>query len=102
MSQKKEEQQIDTSKKAGEGGAKKDVIKDDKGVPLSDTDIALFKRYGKGPYTEPLRKVEAEIKELNQKIITLQGIKESDTGLSMPSQWNIQADKQMMKQSPPL
>ena len=103
MSQKKEEQQIDTTKKASESGAKKDaVIKDDKGVPLSDTDIALFKRYGKGPYTEPLRKVEAEIKELNQKIISLQGIKESDTGLSMPSQWNIPADKQMMKQSPPL
>ena len=68
-------------------------MKDDKGVPLTAADINLFKRYGKGPYTESLRKVEAEIKDLNQKIVTLQGIKESDTGLSMPSQWNIEADK---------
>ena len=57
----------------------------DKGVPLTESDINLFKRYGKGPYTEPLKKVEGEIKELNQQIVNLQGIKESDTGLSMPS-----------------
>ena len=78
-----------TGKKAGEGGKKDDVMKDDKGIPLSESDINLFKRYGKGPYTESLKKVEAEIKDLNQKIVALQGIKESDTGLSMPSQWNI-------------
>lgn len=87
------------SKKPEEGKADKDkVMKDDKGVPLTESDIALFKRYGKGPYTEPLRKVEAEIKDLNQKIVNLMGIKESDTGLAMPSQWNIEADKQMLKQ----
>ena len=61
------------------------MLKDDKGVPLTESDINLFKRYGKGPYTEPLKKVENEIKELNQQIVNLQGIKESDTGLSMPS-----------------
>lgn len=61
------------------------MLKDDKGVPLTESDINLFKRYGKGPYTEPLKKVEGEIKELNQQIVNLQGIKESDTGLSMPS-----------------
>ena len=97
MSQKKEEtKQIDTTKKKPEEEKKKDldeVMKDDKGVPLTESDINLFKRYGKGPYTEPLKKVEAEIKDLNQKIVNLQGIKESDTGLSMPSQWNIEADK---------
>lgn len=42
--------------------------------------------------------METEIKELNQKIVNLQGIKESDTGLALPSQWNIEADKQMLKQ----
>jgi len=68
-------------------------MKDDKGLPLTESDINMFKRYGKGPYTESLKKVETEIKELNQKISNLQGIKESDTGLSMPSQWNIEADK---------
>lgn len=89
MSDKKtteETKQIDTTKKADE--PKKDlddVMKDDKGVPLTESDIQLFKRYGKGPYTEPLKKVEAEIKDLNQRIVNIQGIKESDTGLSMPS-----------------
>ena len=84
-----ESKQIDTTaKKAGGEEEKKDkddVLKDDKGVPLTESDINLFKRYGKGPYTEPLKKVEGEIKELNQQIVNLQGIKESDTGLSMPS-----------------
>ena len=84
-----ESKQIDTTaKKTGGEEEKKDkddVLKDDKGVPLTESDINLFKRYGKGPYTEPLKKVEGEIKELNQQIVNLQGIKESDTGLSMPS-----------------
>lgn len=95
MSQKKEEtKQIDTGAKKAEDDKKdKDVMKDDKGQPLTAADISLFKRYGKGPYTESLKKVEAEVKDLNQKIVALQGIKESDTGLSMPSQWNIEADK---------
>lgn len=88
MSNNKEEEkkQIDTGKPAAPAEeAKKDVPKDDKGNPLTEGDIKLLNRYGKGPYTEPLKKVENEIKDLNQKIVTLQGIKESDTGLSMPS-----------------
>ena len=84
-----ESKQIDTTAKKGKGEEEKkdkdEVLKDDKGVPLTESDINLFKRYGKGPYTEPLKKVEGEIKELNQQIVNLQGIKESDTGLSMPS-----------------
>ena len=50
-------EQIDTKKKPlGEGDDKKPV-KDDKmkyemGRPLSEQDIKLFKRYGKGPYTD--------------------------------------------------
>ena len=32
----------------------------------------------------------------------MQGIKESDTGLALPTQWNIQGDRQMQKESPPL
>jgi 26S proteasome regulatory subunit T1 len=52
---------------------------------LTESDIALFKRYGKGPYADPIRKCEDEFKDLNQKISTLCGIKESDTGLALPS-----------------
>ena len=45
----------------------------------------MLKRYGKGPYTEPIKKVEEDIKNFNQKITALCGIKESDTGLALPS-----------------
>ena len=98
MSQKKEEEkktQIDTTGKKPEEAEKKkdDDMKDDKGNPLTEGDIQLFKRYGKGPYTEALKKVEDEIKTLNQKIQDMQGIKESDTGLALPTQWNIQGDR---------
>ena len=98
----KKDEQIDTT-----AGAKKDdkkddkkkdqVLRDDKGVPLSESDIALYKRYGKGPYNDTLRTVENDIKELNQKINEMVGIKESDTGLSLPAQWNLEQDQEMMK-----
>ena len=54
-------------------------------MPLTEEDIALFTRYGKGPYNDQLKKVEGEIKDLNQKIDKLMGIKESDLGLSHPT-----------------
>ena len=49
-----------------------------------------------------MKKSEDEVKELNQKITDLTGIKESDTGLALPAQWNLAMDKQMMKQEHPL
>jgi 26S proteasome regulatory subunit T1 len=60
-----------------------------KPLPLTESDIALFKRYGKGPYTDSIKKAEDDMKEFNQKISTLCGIKESDTGLALPAQWNL-------------
>jgi 26S proteasome regulatory subunit T1 len=77
-------------KKPNEGGAGKEDDKKDKGgAPLSESDIALFKRYGTGPYAEPIKKAEDDIKSFNQKITALCGIKESDTGLALPAQWNL-------------
>lgn len=47
-------EQIDTTKKVADekktDKKKEDVLKDDKGQPLTESDIKLFKRYGKGPY----------------------------------------------------
>lgn len=90
--------QIDSGKKDEKEKKTEKTMKDDKGKPLTEQDIALIKRYGKGPYFEPLKSVEEDIKNYNTKITALCGIKESDTGLALPSQWNLQADAMMMKQ----
>jgi len=96
MTDKKDKDQIDSSSKKEE--EKKKVEKDEKGQPLTEQDIALIQRYGKGPYTVAIRAVEEEIKKQNTTITALCGIKESDTGLALPTQWNLAQDQQMMQQ----
>mmetsp|Transcript_20628 Transcript_20628/g.18043 ORF Transcript_20628/g.18043 Transcript_20628/m.18043 type:complete len:91 (+) Transcript_20628:53-325(+) len=64
-------------------------------VPLDEGDIEQLKKYGMGPYADPIKKVEEENKGLVDEVKKLAGIKESDTGLSLPSQWNINQDKQL-------
>jgi NACalpha-BTF3-like transcription factor len=59
------EEQIDSTKskdekKKDESGDKS--MKDEKGQPLTEQDIALIKRYGKGPYNDAIKTVEADIK----------------------------------------
>lgn len=70
--------------------------------PLDSEDIALLKSYGLGPYTVPIKTIEEEIKKHQQSVKDLIGIKESDTGLSQPSQWDLVGDKQMMQEEAPL
>eukprot|EP00968_Pinguiococcus_pyrenoidosus_P016568 scaffold1610_cov257-Pinguiococcus_pyrenoidosus.AAC.21 len=72
------------------------------GPSLDAGDIALLKTYGLGPYTEAIKKVEAEIKTHQDRVKERVGIKESDTGLGLPSQWDLVADKQMMQEEQPL
>ena len=90
----KKNDQIDTGskKEADKPEKKKDEMKDDKGKPLTEADIAMIKRYGKGPYHEKVKDVEGEIKSQQTKITQLCGIKESDFGESLPAQWNLEAD----------
>jgi 26S proteasome regulatory subunit T1 len=96
------EEQINTASKENKDKEKKEedkkTPKDEKGMPLTEEDIALFTRYGKGPYNDQLKKVEGEIKDLNQKIDKLMGIKESDLGLSHPTQWKVQEDARNKEQ----
>ncbi|GFY97267.1 regulatory particle triple-A 1A [Actinidia rufa] len=80
-----------------------DDIKDEKNPrPLDEDDIALLKTYGLGPYSTSIKKAEKEIKEMAKKVNDLCGIKESDTGLAAPSQWDLVSDKQMMQEEQPL
>lgn len=65
---------------------------------LDEDDVVIMRTYGVGPYVEPIRVAEKEAKEYISKINKLIGVKESDTGLAPPSQWDLEGDKQMMKQ----
>lgn len=69
---------------------------------LDEGDIALLKSYGLGPYTASIKETEKEIKQHQDKLKELIGIKESDTGLSLPSQWDLNSDKQMSQEEQPL
>ncbi|GMN36741.1 hypothetical protein TIFTF001_006257 [Ficus carica] len=80
-----------------------DDLKDEKNPrPLDEDDIALLKTYGLGPYSTLIKKAEKEIKDMAKKVNDLCGIKESDTGLAAPSQWDLVSDKQMMQEEQPL
>ncbi|CAA6662753.1 unnamed protein product [Spirodela intermedia] len=70
--------------------------------PLDEDDIALLQTYGLGPFSKRIKKAEKEIKEIAKKVNDLCGIKESDTGLAPPSQWDLVSDKQMMQEEQPL
>jgi 26S proteasome regulatory subunit T1 len=67
---------------------------------LDEGDINILKRYGMGPYAQKIKTLEDENKAQLQKINKLTGIKESDTGLALPSQWNLQGDKMLLGEEP--
>mmetsp|Transcript_919 Transcript_919/g.2615 ORF Transcript_919/g.2615 Transcript_919/m.2615 type:complete len:439 (-) Transcript_919:230-1546(-) len=84
----------------------KTAEEDEENVPpppeLDSGDIELLKTYGKGPYSAALKKVEEDIKKHEKEVKELIGIKESDTGLCIPSQWDLVSDKQMLQEEQPL
>jgi len=69
---------------------------------LDEGDIALLKTYGVGPYSKSIKTTEDDIKKITKHVNEICGIKESDTGLGPPSQWDLVADKQMMSEEQPL
>jgi 26S proteasome regulatory subunit T1 len=71
-------------------------------IPLDDDDIALLKTYGLGPYSNSIKSLEADLRVISHKVNELCGIKESDTGLAQPSQWDLTQDKQVMQEEQPL
>lgn len=44
--------------------------------------------------------MEKEVKDLNELIIKKVGIKKQDTGLSLPSQWNLMEDRKLLGEEP--
>ncbi|ODQ66557.1 protease subunit component [Nadsonia fulvescens var. elongata DSM 6958] len=79
-----------------------DDTKQENITPLSEGDIQVLKTYGAAPYGNPLKEIEKDIKDIQNKINEKVGIKESDTGLAPHSLWDIAADKQRMQEEQPL
>lgn len=69
---------------------------------------------GNGPYTSSIKSLEKEVTNLSKHILettgifeysiisSCTGVRESDTGLTPPSQWNLMADRQMLASGQPL
>ena len=94
------EETIDTSKNAAKKDKKatqEDSDEEKEIKPLDQEDIQLLMRYNRSTQFD---KIQGEIKDYTDKIIKLCGIKESDTGLALPSQWNLEQDKQLVKEKP--
>jgi len=87
---------------ANKQGTKKDDDDEPEPEAIDEEDVAIMRTYGVGPYLKSIKKAEEDHKEYLTKINKLIGVKESDTGLSPPSQWDLEGDKQMMKQEQPL
>eukprot|EP00161_Ancyromonas_sigmoides_P006727 TRINITY_DN177_c0_g1_i1.p2 TRINITY_DN177_c0_g1~~TRINITY_DN177_c0_g1_i1.p2 ORF type:complete len:459 (+),score=252.60 TRINITY_DN177_c0_g1_i1:91-1377(+) len=81
---------------------KEDPPEERKTQALDAGDIALLKSYGHGTYTTRIKTVEDDIARLSKTVDAITGIKESDTGLAPPSQWDLLHDKQMMQEEAPL
>lgn len=90
---------MNTDKKEEKKEVKKDEKKEDKTdengkevkpKPVDEADIDLLKRYGRGPYSEKIKSIEDEVKAYTTTINKLCGIRESDTGLSLPTNWVIE------------
>lgn len=71
-------------------------------IPLSEGDIQVLKTYGAAPYLASLKQLEKDLKEIEDRIKELIGIKESDTGLAPPQLWDVLRDKQRIQDEPPL
>lgn len=99
--EKKADEKVDPKAKK----AKEDMDNDENEkevAALDEDDVDIMRTYGVGPYVKPIAKTDQGNKDYIGKINKLIGIKESDTGLAPPSQWDLEGDKQMMKQEQPL
>ena len=72
----------------------------EKKTGTDEDDIDILKKYGRGPYTEKIKTLEDEVKDLTKEVNKLCGIRESETGLSLPSNWVTIADKKAAAEEP--
>ena len=86
---KEEHKEEETTEEPKEEQKKEDEKKEDKlkKTGSDEDDIDILKKYGRGPFSEKIKTIEEEVKELTKDVNKLCGIKESETGLSLPSNW---------------
>lgn len=65
-------------------------------IPLDQDDIALLKLYGTGPYHRAIKDLEEFVRTKAEALNKLSGVKESETGLAPPNQWDLNADQKVM------
>lgn len=63
---------------------------------LDEDDISLLQSYSTGPYTVQIKKTESNITDLTKEINKLVGVREVDTGLAPPNEWDLQGDMQIV------
>ena len=66
-------------------------------IPLDQDDIALLKAYGAGPYHANTKKIEEFVRNKAESLNKLAGVKESETGLAPPNQWDLNMDEKNLK-----
>lgn len=64
--------------------------------PADEEDMDLYKRYIRGPYTDKLKNIDDDIKKLTKNVNSICGIRESETGVALPSNWVIEQDRKAM------
>lgn len=69
---------------------------ENKHKPADEEDIDLYKRYIKGPYTEKLNSLDTDIDKLVKNINSICGVREAETGVALPSNWVIDADRKAL------
>jgi 26S proteasome regulatory subunit T1 len=79
-----------------EKGDKQDPNQKEPIKVTDEADIDIFNRYGKGPYSEKVKAIENEVKTMTKDINKLCGVRESETGLAMPSNWVVEQDRQAL------
>lgn len=71
-------------------------------IPLDQDDIALLKVYGGGPYHKAIKDAEEAVSKTAEALNKKSGVKESDTGLAPPINWDLNGDQRIMQSENPL
>lgn len=71
-------------------------------IPLDQDDIALLKVYGGGPYHKSIKEAEEFVSKTAETLNKKSGVKESDTGLAPPMNWDLNGDMRVMQSENPL